>query len=656
MSTTASATAVAAAVAPHAAGDAAAAPKRTRRRMSLRSPIASARMLADFYRTFGDAVLHDKSVFVAALVSSLGTAICEVAKPLPLKLLFDNVIVTSGSATVLPWIGDLSRFGTQDLVLGCAGALLGISVLGALFAYGETYYTAAAGQKAAYRIRKTLVSHLQNLPLAFHARHRTGDLLVRMTGDVELVKSLLVPGTLTAFGRVFILTGTLVAMLFIDTTLTYCILGVAPLLLLLFVRFSSRIREASRKQRQREGELASHANESFQSMPLVQAYAAEDLEADRILRSSRRSLRAGLRATRLEAKLAGTTDVVIAAGTALVMWVGAQRVISGLITPGDIIMFTSYLRAVYKPVRKMAALSARSAKAIVGGERLVEILRTPVEEDAPSCRAANDLRGAVAFDDVSFSYNGDDPVLRRISFDIPAGARVALVGPSGAGKSSLVSLIPRLYEPGSGRVLIDGRDARLYARRSLRERIAVVFQDSLLLGLSVRENIAFGMASASDEQIERAARLARIHDRVVALPAGYDTILDERGASLSGGERRRIAIARALLRDAAILILDEPTTGADLGLEIALMKTLLAETRGRTAFIISHRFQLIEEADIVMMIEAGAVRAVGPHETLLRENPAYRAFYHASAAAAEPNGEGLAEAAAAGRGAVGGAR
>ncbi len=632
-------------------------PKRARRRMSLKSPIASARMLVDFYRTFGDAVLRDKSVFVAALVSSLGAAICEVAKPFPLKLLFDNVIVKNKSGTVLPWIGDLSRFGAQDLVLGCAGALLIVSLIGAFFAYGETYYTAAAGQKAAYRIRKTLVSHLQGLPLAFHARHRTGDLLVRMTGDVELVKSLLVPGTLSAFGRVFVLIGTLVAMLLIDKTLTYCILGVAPLLLILFVRFSSRIREASRKQRQREGELASHANESFQSMPLVQAYAAEDLEADRILRSSRRSLRAGLHATRLEAKLAGTTDVVIAAGTAVVMWVGAQRVLSGVITPGDIIMFTSYLRAVYKPVRKMAALSARSAKAVVGGERLVEILRTPIEADPPSCLPAENLRGAVSFDDVSFGYHGDDPVLHHISFDIPAGARVALVGPSGAGKSSLVSLIPRLYEPRSGRVLIDGQDAKLYARRSLRERIAVVFQDSLLLGLSVRENIAFGATGVRDEEITHAARLARIHDRIVALPSGYDTILDERGASLSGGERRRIAIARALLRDAAILILDEPTTGADLGLELALMKTLLAETRGRTAFIISHRFQLIEEAEIVVMIEAGEVRAVGPHATLLRENRAYREFYQASAPEAQ-RGEAvvLAESGAPVRAASGGAR
>ncbi|MFN0149179.1 MAG: ABC transporter ATP-binding protein [bacterium] len=642
-------------VAP-AAVEAAATPKRARRRISLTRPVASVRMLVNFYRTFGDAVLRDKSVFVAALVSSLGTAICEVAKPLPLKLLFDNVIMTNGSATVLPWIGDLSRFGAQDLVLGCAAALLGVSMLGALFSYGETYYTAAAGQKAAYRIRKTLVSHLHGLPLAFHARHRTGDLLVRMTGDVELVKSLLVPGTLTAVGRVFILAGTLVAMLLIDKTLTYCILGVAPLLLILFVRFSSRIRDASRKQRQREGELASHANESFQSMPLVQAYAAEDVESDRILRSSRRSLRAGLRATRLEAKLAGTTDVVIAAGTAIVMWVGAQRVLSGLITPGDIIMFTSYLRAVYKPVRKMAALSARGAKAIVGGERLVEILRTPIDEDPPTCLPAANLRGAVTFDDVSFGYRGDDPVLHHISFDIPAGARVALVGPSGAGKSSLVSLIPRLYEPQSGRILIDGHDAKLYARRSLRERIAIVFQDSLLLGLSVRENIAFGRSGVSDEEITRAARLARIHDRIVALPSGYDTTLDERGASLSGGERRRIAIARALLRDAAILILDEPTTGADVALELALMKTLLAETRGRTAFIISHRFQLIEEAEIVVMIEGGTVRAVGPHETLLRENREYRAFYHASAPEAQPSGALLAESDAPVRAAAGGGR
>ncbi len=601
-------------------------------RVSIRNPLRALASLVEFYRTFGDALRAHRALIGGALVASVGAALCEILKPWTLKILFDGVLLTPPVTKPLPLLGDLSRFSGERLLAGCCLALLALSVLGGLFAYAETYLTAAAGQRVAYRIRKAVVSHLNALPLAFHARHRSGDLLVRLTGDVELVKSFLVPGTLAALGRGFIMLGLFVAMLFLDATLTACVIAVAPLLFLLFVRFSVRIREASRKQRVREGELASAAAESMQSMPLVKAYAAEDSEADRLLRSSRRSLRAGLRATRLEAGLVGLTDVVIAAGTALVLWVGARRVLAGALTPGDILVFAAYLRSVYKPVRRLAQLAARSAKAAVGGERLVEILRTPVPADPPDARDARDIAGAVRFERVSFAYAPGIPVLRDVSFEVPAGARVAVVGPSGAGKSTLVSLIPRLYEPTSGRIVIDGVDARVYSLRSLREQIAVVFQESLLLGLSIRENIAFGLMGADDRAVARAARLARIHDRILALPDGYDTILDERGASLSGGEKRRVALARALIRDAAILIFDEPTTGADLGLELALTRTLLRETRGRTAFLINHRFRLIEETDLSLLVIDGAVRAVGPHARLLAESAEYRAFFEAESA------------------------
>ncbi len=321
----------------------------------------------------------------------------------------------------------------------------------------------------------------------------------------------------------------------------------------------------------------------------------------------------------------------MALGTAAVLWFGTRRVLEGLLSPGDILVFAAYAKAVAKPVKKITGLAAQSARAVAGGERLVSILSIPVPEDPPGARDARDVRGDVTFEGVTFGYDPAWPVLHDLSLTVPAGTRVALVGLSGAGKSSLVSLIPRLYEPDSGRLLLDGIDVRAYARRSLRERIAIVFQDSLLLGLTVRENIAFGLRDVSDERVERAARLARIHERIVSLPRGYDTVLDERGASLSGGERRRVAIARALLRDAAILILDEPTTGADVALELELTRTLLHEARGRTAFIINHRFRLIEEADLVVLLAGGRIQAVGRHDDLLERNAAYRTFYEAKA-------------------------
>ncbi len=582
--------------------------------------------LVRFYRTFGHAVMRHKGLIAAALSSTILSALFEVLKPWPLKIVFDYVLSSSTKRQHVPFIGDLRDAAPLVIVQWSCIALLAISLVAAVCSYCEAYFTAAAGQRVAYRIRKDVLTRLHELPLSFHARRRSGDLLMRLTGDVELVKSFLVPGTIMGVGRAVLMTVMFLAMISLDVTLTLCVIAVAPLLSLLFVRFSLRIREASRRQRQREGDFASSTSESIASVSLVQAYAAESAEVNRILRSSRRSLRAGLQATKLEATLVGLTDVLIAAGTVLVLWVGTMRVLNGYLTPGDVLVFAAYLRGVYKPVRKLTSLAAQSAKATAGGERLVEILRAHAPADPPDAIVPSRLDGALQFEHVTFGYTDETDVLHDISLTIPAGSRVALVGPSGAGKSSLVSLIPRLHDPRAGRILLDGRPLTDYARGPLRERIAVVFQDSLLLGLTVRENIAFGRDDISDADIERAARLARIHDRIARLPNGYDTVLDERGASLSGGEKRRVAIARALVRDASILILDEPTTGADLALELDLTRTLLEQSRGRTAIIINHRFRLIDQTDIVVLIRDGRVRAVGPHERLLAECPEYAAF------------------------------
>ncbi|HXG85628.1 MAG TPA: ABC transporter ATP-binding protein, partial [Pyrinomonadaceae bacterium] len=360
----------------------------------------------------------------------------------------------------------------------------------------------------------------------------------------------------------------------------------------------------------------------------VQALSLEETFAGAFSSQNKKSPKEGVKGSRLSASLERAVDVLIAVATALVLWYGAQLVLRGEMTAGDLLVFLAYLKNAFKPVQDFAKYTGRIAKATAAGERIIELFKqTPDVKDLPGAVTAPALRGAVRFESVNFSYESGRLMLKDVDLDVKPGERVAIVGPSGNGKSTLVNLILRLYDPESGRILIDGRDIREYTLDSLRTQIGIVLQDSVLFAASVRDNIAYGAADATPEEIEAAARMANAHDFIEQMPEGYDTILGERGATLSAGQRQRIAIARAAVRRAAILILDEPTTGLDGENERLVMQALDRLATGKTTFLISHALRHALTSDIIIYVENGRIVERGTHTELMQKSGHYAALY-----------------------------
>ena len=375
--------------------------------------------------------------------------------------------------------------------------------------------------------------------------------------------------------------------------------------------------------------IATRISEVMATVPLVQAFGRERHEQERFEAESTEYLEESIRNARIEAVATRSVVVIGALGTAAVVLVGSLQVLAGRMTPGDLLLFTSYVQSMYKPVRNLARLSNKYSKATVGAERISEILEVEPEiQDAPDAVEASELAGEVVFEDVSFDYGDDEGVLKDVSFAVHPGQRVALVGASGAGKSTLVSLILRLYQPQEGSIHIDGVNIRDYKLKSLRRQIGIVLQDSVLFGATIRENIAYGRLDATDDEIEAAARAANAHDFIVRLEDGYDTVLGERGDTLSGGQRQRIAIARAVIRDARVLILDEPMTGLDVESEARIQEALDRLMVGRTSFLITHDLHAVANADLVLLLEGGRVVEQGRHDELLERSARYRRLHY----------------------------
>jgi ABC-type transport system involved in Fe-S cluster assembly fused permease/ATPase subunit/predicted glycosyltransferase len=366
-------------------------------------------------------------------------------------------------------------------------------------------------------------------------------------------------------------------------------------------------------------------NEALAGMSVVQLHGAEQREQQRYHDINRRSLKQGVKGARLEARMNRSVELALAGGTVVILWVGTLRALHGAITPGVLIVFISYLRAAFRPLRRASKSVQRSAKALAAAERIVQILDAKPElVDSPSARPAPSFRGEIAFDGVSFAYTPARPVLHDLSFRVQAGRRVAIVGATGSGKSTSLSLVPRLFDPASGRVLIDGNDVRDYTLESLRAQVSTVQQESILFGLSVAENIRYGAPDADDEEVRAAARAAGMDDFVETLPDGYDTIVAERGASLSGGQRQRVAIARALVRRSPILVLDEPTSGLDAVTERGILDALLGLMESRTTLLVTHHMSLVKQCDEVVVLEQGQIVAQGTYEDLIKRSPQFR--------------------------------
>jgi ATP-binding cassette subfamily B protein len=403
-----------------------------------------------------------------------------------------------------------------------------------------------------------------------------------------------------------------ILMLWLHWQLALLVLISAPLYLIPTVRFGRRIQKLSRTQRQREGKLAAGTMEMIGAMQVVQTLALEDAFAEQFSSEEKSGVKEGVQFRRLLAKLRGTVQLMTGVSSAAVLFYGAYLVIQGELTAGSLLVFLSYLRAAFKPLANFTKYSGRIAKASAAGERVMDIFYTePDVKNLPGAVDAPRFKGRVRFEGVEFAYEPGHPVLEAIDFEVEPGQLVALIGPSGAGKSTIVEMIPRLHDPGAGRVLIDGHDIKAFTLASLRSQISFVLQDTLLFAASIRENIAYGAPSASDEQIIAAAKCAAAHEFILAQPNGYDTVVGERGVTLSVGQRQRIAIARAAIHDAPILILDEPTTGLDEENQEIVLEALTRLAERRTTFMITHDLEHVRRADRVLVLQRGRIVASG---------------------------------------------
>jgi len=560
---------------------------------------------------------------LAALFAEVGLRLLE---PWPIKFVFDQVIGSS-LATSKPPPAFLASFDTMTVLTLAAVAVVVFTAMRALAAYWQTIGFAMVGNRALAKVRAQLYRHVQYLSLSFHTRARTGDLVVRMMGDVAMLQDVAVTAFLPLVAKMLIVAGMIGLMLFLNWKLALIAAAVLPLFWLRSISLGKKIREVARKQRKQEGAMAASFTESIGAIKTVQALSLEDQFARAFTEVSEKNLKQDVKGKRLSASLERSLDVIIALATALVLWFGARLVLAGEISAGDLYLFIAYLKSAYRPVQDFAKYAGRLGKASAAGERVIDLLeRVPDVRDLPGAVRAPAFRGAVKFDNASFAYEQGQPLLEGIQLDVKPGQHIALVGPSGGGKSTLLSLVLRLYDPVQGAVQIDGRDIREFTLESLRAQISVVLQDNVLFAASVRENIACAAPGANLELVQAAAKLANAHEFISALPQGYETILGERGVTLSHGQRQRLAIARAAIRQAPILILDEPTTGLDRKNEREVLEALERLYQARTTFLITHDLRQAASADLVLYLEGGKIVERGTPAELLRLNGRFAAM------------------------------
>jgi ATP-binding cassette subfamily B protein len=569
---------------------------------------------------------HWKALTIA-LVAMLGEALTDILQPWPIKIVVDNI----QQSNKLPGrLGGVitGLFGQNHYaVLNFAVAAVAvIAIVGAVSSYFEKYLTTSVSQWVGHELRRTLYQHIQWLSLAEHDKSRTGDLITRVTSDIEGVQDFINSALLGILVNVITLVGMIGVMFYLNWRFTLIALSVSPVLFLVVYYYTRRIKRASRAVRKKESELLSLVEEVLTSIRVVKAFAREGYEQKRFESESLENVEAGLQARSVKAKLAPVVEVIAAIGTCLVLWYGARLALADQLTTGTLIVFLLYLGKMYKPMRDLSKMTDTVSKAMVGYERIQEVLEIESRvQDEPGARQAPKFKGQIEFAQVGFNYGGDKEkqVLKDISFKIEAGQVAAFVGPSGTGKTTLVSLIPRFYDPVSGHVGIDGTDIRRYRLKSLRDQISFVLQDTLLFRATIWENIAYGKPGAPPKEIKRAAELANAQEFIEEMPDGYDTMVGERGVTLSGGQRQRIAIARAVIRDTPILILDEPTVGLDATSEQSVIEALDKLMKGRTSVVIAHHLSTIRHADVIFVIKDCELVEQGTHDALLANNGVY---------------------------------
>jgi subfamily B ATP-binding cassette protein MsbA len=566
------------------------------------------------------------------LASMLVETLASLATPWPLKIVIDYSI---GHRRIPGWaatlVGPAMASDAAALALIAAAVMVVIAITGGVASYVDNYYTESVGQWVANDLRLRIYDHLESLSFRYYDTHETGALLSTMTDDVATVQDFVSSNALDILVDVTTVVGLLGVMFWLDWHFALIVVAITPVLLLAIARFRGAVKAATRERRRRESDVVAVVQSGLASVRTIQALGAQEIEEARLGEASRTAVASALYARRIKSLLSPFISVVVALCTAIVLWRGTDLALAGATTVGSLTVFLAYLARFFKPVQDLGKMTNAVAQTHVALERIVDLLDIDmVVQERAGAVEPRAFRGLIEFERVAFAYRPDAPVLRDITVSIRPGTFVGVVGPTGSGKSTVANLIPRFYDPSAGHILIDGTDIRDYTLRGLRRQIAFVMQETVLFTGTIRDNIAYGRHDVTDEHIMMAAKLANADEFIARMPGGYDAQVGERGATLSGGQRQRIGIARAFIRNAPILILDEPTASLDSGSEQLVMDGLRRLMSGRTVIMITHRLNTLSHADEIVVVHGGVVAERGTHADLLTRDGTYASLYRAA--------------------------
>ena len=543
------------------------------------------------------------------------------------------MILATSASLYVPWI---VRDVIDGVLVNKDEALLNVITIGIVvvfalrgfFVYGQSYLMAFISQKVVIDLREHLFRHFQRLSVSYFDRSQTGKVLSYMTNDVGVLQGALAQNVIELASESLALIGSLIAMFYLHWQLALLTLITVPLVAEAMKIFGGKLRRASGTMQQRAAEITSVLQEMIVSIRLIRLFVREDYEIGRFNRENENNFDAQMKAAQLSATLTPVVEFLAAFAVTVIVWYGGNEVIRGNLTSGSLIAFLVYAVNISNPVKRLGNVYGSIQRAVAAADRVFEVLDTlPEVQDAPDAKPLPPVKGRVTFEDVTFEYRSGEPALRNMSIDVAPGQVLAIVGPSGAGKSTIANLIPRFYDPQSGRIRIDGVDIRDVTVASLREQLAMVPQDTILFSASIHENILYGRLDATREEVMAAAQASNAHNFILQLPDGYETQIGERGCQLSGGQRQRIAIARAILKNPRILILDEATSALDAESERLVQDALDTLMVGRTTFVIAHRLSTIQRADRILVLEKGRMVECGTHADLLDAGGLYCKLY-----------------------------
>lgn len=507
-------------------------------------------------------------------------------------------------------------------------AMMVMMAIKGIFYYLQTYSAFYIGYKIITDIRNQIYSHLQKLSLNFYRRKRTGEMMSRVVDDVNILQDVITNRMIKLVSNLLVMVGIWAFLFYIHWRLSLCVLAIFPFLLFIIKRVGSRVRKFSTSVQAKIADISSILQETIGGIEVIKSFTAEEQEIKKFKEQNIINLHLNMKRAREMAMLPPLIEVLTALGLTVILWYGAREVIKGVLSVGELVTFLGYVALAVKPLNQISRNYTYYEQGLASAARIFEILDIEPEiKEAPSAVEMPPMKGYIEFKDVSFGYDKKELVLQNINLEVRSDQKVALVGPSGVGKTTLVSLIPRFYDPSAGTVTIDGQDIRMVRLTSLRKQIGIVPQETILFSGSIRDNISYGKMEATDKEIVEATKKANAHNFISSLPDGYDTQVGERGVRLSGGERQRIAIARAILKDPRILILDEATSAVDAEAETLIQEALEKLMKNKTTIIIAHRLSTILGADKIVVLKRGKVEEVGSHEELIAKNRLYARLY-----------------------------